>query len=353
MAFLRGDFGFLGGILTMRFVRFLVFVALVAALATSVWWWYARPLSVSVVTPTRGTAADIVYATGVAEPRRWAKVTTIVRARIVEMCRCEGDTLKAGDVLGRLDDSAARATLAELEARVEFAQSERDRAEGLIERKIISRQTYDRAVNDLQRAVALVAAQKAQLDNYELRAPLDGVVLRRDGEVGEVAEPGAVLFWVGEPAPLQIISEVNEEDIPKVKTGQKAWLRADAFPDRRLAATVLRITPKGDPVLKTYRVYLDQPNDTPLLIGMSVDVNIVTRTVQDVLLIPLAAINGDRVFVVGDDNRLSERTVRIGIRGTDMLEVLDGVSEDTRLVSPLIQGLEAAQQVRVASPETP
>ncbi len=296
----------------MRFARYLVFAAILAA-GGGGWWWYTRPAAVTVVTPSRGSAADVVYATGVVEPRRWAKVTSIVRERIVDMCRCEGDSVKAGDVLGKLDDSGARATLAELEARAEFAQAERERAEGLIERRIISRQAYDRALNDVQRAVALVAAQKAQLDNYELHAPLDGVVLRRDGEVGEVAEPGTVLFWVGEPSPLQIVSDVNEEDIPKVAPGQQAWLRADAFPEKRIGATVSRITPKGDPVLKTYRVYLDQPEDTPLLIGMSVDVNIVTRTKQDVLLVPLAAVNGDRVFVVGSDRRLEERTVRIGI----------------------------------------
>lgn len=331
----------------MRSLRFLVFIAVVAGLAAGLGWWQTRPLSVSVAALKRGTAADVVYATGVVEPRRWAKVTPIVRERIVDLCRCEGESVKAGDVLGRLDDSGARATLAELEARVEFAQSERDRAVGLIERNIISRQTYDRLANELQRTVALVAAQKARLDDYTLHAPLDGVVLRRDGEVGEVAEPGTVLFWVGEPSPLQIISDVNEEDIPKVAVGQKAWLRADAFPQKQLAASVSRITPKGDPVLKTYRVYLDQPTDTPLLIGMSVDVNIVTRTVRDALLVPVAAVNGDQVFLVNEAGKLTAQELKIGIRGTGMLEVLEGLDDDARVVSPLVQGLEAGQKVRV------
>lgn len=335
----------------MRYLKFLLFVAVLAAVAAAGWWWQARPVAVAVVSPVRGSAADIVYATGVVEPRRWAKVTTVLRERIVDLCRCEGESVKAGDVLGRLDDSGARATLAELEARLKFAESERTRAEGLIERNIISQQAYDRAINDLQRAVALVAAQKAQLDNYVLKAPLDGVVLRRDGEVGEVAEPGSVLFWVGEPSPLQIVAEVNEEDIPKVAVGQKAWLKADAFPEQRLEASVARITPKGDPVLKTYRVYLDQPADTPLLIGMSVDVNIVARTIEDALLIPVAAANGDQVFLVGPGNRLEERTLKIGIRGTERYQVLEGLDEDARLVSPLVQGLKDGQQVRVAAPD--
>ena len=69
-----------------------------------------------------------------------------------------------------------------------------------------------------------------KLDDYTITAPMDGVVLRRDGEVGEIAEPGQILFRVGVPKPLQVVAEVNEEDIPRVAVGQTVLLRTDAFP---------------------------------------------------------------------------------------------------------------------------
>ncbi len=106
---------------------------------------------------------------------------------------------------------------------------------------------------------------------------MDGVVLRRDGEVGEIVEPGQILFRVGVPKPLQVVAEVNEEDIPRVAVGQTVLLRTDAFPGRRLEGKVHEITPMGDAVAKTYRIRISLPDDTPLHVGMSVEANVVTR----------------------------------------------------------------------------
>ena len=83
-----------------------------------------------------------------------------------------------------------------------------------------------------------------KIDSLVLRAPLDGMVLRRDGEVGEIAGPTDVLFWVGPPLPTQVVAEVNEEEINHIRVGQKAFLRSDAFPGQALPASVSQITPK-------------------------------------------------------------------------------------------------------------
>lgn len=333
-----------------RILTLLAILAAAAAAFAAGRWWLDRPVPVTVVVPQMGRAADVVYATGVVEPVRWAKVTSVLRERIVELCSCEGERVAAGQVIGRLDSTAARANLAELEARARLSEQELERAAGLLERRVVSQQAFERAEHDHSRNVALVAAQAARLGDYELRAPMDGKVLRRDGEVGEVAEPGAVLFWVGQERPLQIIADVNEEDIPLVRTGQKAVVRADAFPGTSFEARVERITPKGDPVLKTYRVYLAFPQETPLMIGMTSDVNIVVREVERAMLIPLAALDGDRVLVLGAEGRLAERRIAVGIRGIEQVEVLDGLEADARVVSPWAEGLAPGMAAIAAAP---
>ena len=85
------------------------------------------------------------------------------------------------------------------------------------------------------------------------------------------------VFWIGDPKPLRITADVDEEDVPRVEPGQKVLLRADAFPDRVLEGGLTSITPKGDPVQKTYRVRIELPDDAPLLIGMTVEANVVVR----------------------------------------------------------------------------
>jgi multidrug efflux pump subunit AcrA (membrane-fusion protein) len=72
----------------------------------------------------RGTAVEIVYATGAVEPIRWARVATVIRNRIIEICDCEGKVVAKGDVLARLDDKDVRAQLQELRAREDFAKRE-------------------------------------------------------------------------------------------------------------------------------------------------------------------------------------------------------------------------------------
>ena len=331
----------------MRFMRYIVGLAVLVAVAGTVLWYLWRPSPVSVVTPTRGDAAEIVYASGVVEPRTWAKVTPVVRERIVEQCNCEGSKVAKGDLLARLDDNEAQAALAELEARLRLAQEDFRRQSVLAERNTASQQALDRARSEVAQLEALVAGQKARLDSYVIRAPITGTVLRQDGEVGEVAELGDVLFWVGERKPLQVVADVNEEDIPRVEEGQRALLRSDAFPKQDLEATVDSITPKGDPVTKTYRVYLRLPEETPLRIGMSTDVNVIIRVAKNALLIPSVAAEGNKVFIVeGDVAR--RREVDTGIRGTNGIEVLSGLDEKARIVSPYPADLADGARVAAA-----
>ncbi|WP_298984830.1 efflux RND transporter periplasmic adaptor subunit [uncultured Roseibium sp.] len=337
----------------MRVLKYLGFLLVLIAGIAGISWWNTRPPTVEVVTPYRGSAAEVVYATAVVEPVRWAKVTSIIRERITSLCGCEGMEVAKGDQLAELDSGDARATLAELEARQVLAKSDRERAMQLLERRVVSQQVYDKAQSELIRVNAMIAAQKERLRDYSIVAPMNGVVLRQDGAVGEVAEPGDVLFWIGQPQPLQLIAEVNEEDIPKVAKDQKALIKADAFPKRDLMATVSRITPKGDPVLKNYRVYLDLPDDTPLRIGMTAEINIVTDEEADTLLLPLAAFDGAHVQAIAEDNTISLLQVDTGIRGTRAVEVLAGVEPGARVVFPYNSDLEAGQTVRPEAASEP
>ena len=110
-------------------------VGAVVLLAALLWAWRAvRGPEVNVVSPARGVAVEIVYATGAVEPVRWAKVTSLIRQRIIEICDCEGHQVKRGDVLARLDDKEIRAQLHELKAREEFAKAEVSRTTELIAR---------------------------------------------------------------------------------------------------------------------------------------------------------------------------------------------------------------------------
>src|SRR6185437_14942130 len=214
-------------------------------------------------------------------------------------------------------------------------QLERDlgRAEKDRDKNDAARTEYEQRWTKLEEAKSRIAAQKVHLESLLLKAPLDGMVLRRDGEVGEIAGPTDVLFWVGPPLPMQVVAEVNEEEINRLAVGQKAFLRSEAFPGQALRASVSQITPKGDPTRKTFRVYLLLPNDTPLRIGMSVEANIIFREKPSAIVVPAEAVAGDYVQIV-NNSRVERLPVKVGIRGSRNVEVIGDVSRGMAVLSP-------------------
>lgn len=304
-----------------------------------------RP-EVGVATPTRGPAVEAVYATGVVEPVHMAKVAPLATARISQVLKRDGERVKRGTPLARLDDREARGNLDSLEARRAFLARERDRQRELFEKKYIARAVLERAESELAQAEATLAAARRPLAETVLISPIAGIVLRQDGEPGEMVSAGQALFWVGEPHDLRITAEVDEEDIPRVAPGQRALVKSDAFPGQALEAKVGDITPKGDSLNKNYRVRISLPQDTPLKTGMTVEVNVVVRKVDEALLVPTTAVVEGRVFLL-EGGRAVAKPVKIGIRGAQRSQVESGLSGGEQVVVNPPADLAEGARIRV------
>lgn len=327
-------------------------IALLLAVAVGGGYWVWRSFAGPAVTVARaelGRAVEAVYATAVVEPVHWGRVGTVAIGRLVAISAREGDKVEKGDELARLDDEAARARVRELTARRDQLQADVARLRPLAEKGFASQQSLERTQSDLKQTVAALAAARSALEDLVLRAPLDGVVLRRDGEIGETVGPEAALFWVGKPRPLRAEAEVDEEDIPRVAVGQKVLIKADAFPGRVLDGKVAEITPKGDPVTKSYRVRIALPDDTPLMIGMTVEANIVVSVNESAVLVPAAALaaDGEAVWAVRD-GQARRVPVRIGAKGGARIEVREGLSAGATVIVSPAEGLRDGARVRVA-----
>ncbi|MGE4089675.1 MAG: efflux RND transporter periplasmic adaptor subunit, partial [Candidatus Binatia bacterium] len=186
--------------------------------------YYRAPLAVVVVRPTRGPAVEAIYATGSVEPVLWAKVSPLGPDRITAILVDEGERVVQGAVLARLDDQMERARVAEMEAQVEFLRSEFKRFGQLYEEELATRQSYERAASQLKQAEAALRAAREAVAEKQHVAPIAGIVLRKDGEVGEVVDKGTVVFWIGEPTPLRVTAEVDEEDVARCRPGQHALI---------------------------------------------------------------------------------------------------------------------------------
>ena len=313
---------------------------------------FFQPPTVTTAVAVRAPVSEAIYGTGTVEPERWAKVVPLQRRRLVELCRCEGQAVKAGQVLGRQDDAEERSALHQLEINNEQLERDLNRALRDRDKSEAAKTEYEQRSTQFEESKSRVNAQKVRLDGLVLRAPLDGMVLRRDGEVGEIVGPTDVLFWVGPPAPMQVVAEINEEEITRIAVGQKAFLRSEAFSAQALRATVSQITPKGDPTRKTFRVYLLLPRDTPLRIGMTVEVNIIYREKTAAIVVPNEAVSGNTVQVVSN-GKVQRVPVTVGIRGSRNVEIIGNVSKDTTVLSPARADLADGTRVRVENVNVP
>jgi RND family efflux transporter MFP subunit len=296
---------------------------------------------------TRGPAIQAVYATGTVEASVTIRIAPQIGGRLIELNADEGSVVKAGDALARLDDSDLRASVAELEARARYAEQQFERASMLQNKGWATRERFDQTQSDMNATRHAARRANEQLAFMLLKSPVDGAVIRRDGEVGDYIPLNQPVFYlVKTGVPLRISADVDEEDIPLVKVGQAVLIRSDAFPARVFKGEVKELTPKGDPVARSYRVRIELPQDTALMIGMTAETNIITLEKQNALLVPTSALSGTSLWIVRDE-RLVHVPVHVGIKGRDRTEVSGGIREDDLVVIEPSKGLEPGQPVRV------
>ncbi|MFC5434974.1 efflux RND transporter periplasmic adaptor subunit [Rhodanobacter umsongensis] len=314
------------------------------ALAT----WWTLPPRMAVTHAHRGVAIEAVYATGTVEPTIMLPIAARITARLIELNVDEGERVRAGQQLARLEDTDLASNLAQLRSQEAFAHAEYMRYAALLPRGVIARTQYDKVRAEWLSARSAASRAAAELHFARLLAPTDGSVIRRDGEIGQLMTPGQVVFWLAVASPPRITADVDEEDIARVAVGQPVLIRADAFPGQVFQGRVRSITPKGDPTARSYRVRIAIEGTTPLHVGMTAEVNIIVRRHDDALLLPETALDGDRVWLVRA-GRLQSRRVSAGIRGERQVEIAAGLSPDDVVVAAPTGAMREGGKVRVAS----
>lgn len=307
----------------MRFFKILLVLLIIAGAGVGVYKYrHKQSAEVATVMPERKDIVEAVYATGEVEPLSWLQVSPQITARFDEILVDDGAAVEKGQLLAKADDSVERAKLEEFEAHLAQMKNEYDRNKGLLDKGYISQKAFDDSISAYNELQSRIENQKLFIERMSLRSPIAGTVLRRDIEPGEVKVPGQTVFWVGDAAQLRITAEVDEEDILKIKNGMTALIKADAIEGEVLEGEVRDITPKGDPVNKNFRVRIGLAPDTPLRVGMTVEVNIVTARTEKALVVPAEAVKDGAVWVGGE-----KRAVRTGKTDGLHVEILDGLQE--------------------------
>ena len=296
----------------------------------------------------------------------------IVKARLAadvrEVVVREGEAVKAGQVLVRMDATEyqarveqARGNLNAALAQRDIANKTRDNNRALLEKGFISRNAFDNAASQLAVAEANVEAARGALDQVKkllndtvIRAPITGLIASRSVQPGEKVSPDNRLLEIVNLDLMEMEASVPTNDIARVVVGQQARLRIEGLPDA-FSGRVTRINPATQPGSRSILVYVQIANPQHILrVGMFAEAQLSLLTKTNVLALPQSAIhkdsNGATVYVI-DNGKLLKAPVTLGIEGrsgeTPLVEISGGLAFGAQVVRSDMGNLLQGTAVRV------
>ncbi len=296
----------------------------------------AAAVPVETTPVVRRDIAAFIETNGTLEAEEEVDIVARTAGPIVSLQAEEDDTVKAGELLARLDQDQIRAQLEVSRVALQEAETAFERAEALQRANLISAEEYDRARNSLDSARAAFRGNEIQMGYTNIRAPFGGLIVRRYVKFAETVSVNQPLFRLSDFDPLLCPIQVPERELSRLAVGQKAHLTVDAWRGERFEASVLRLSPVVDAATGTIRVTLEVEGRGKLRPGMFASVFLQTETHEDALVIPKAALAldsiGDAVFVAVD-GAAARREVRLGVREGDSVEVVEGLAEGDAVIS--------------------
>lgn len=240
----------------------------------------------------------------------------------------EGDVVKGGDVLLKIDDRELRVDLEESAINLRHLEESFSRVEELFKRQLMNQQEFDDKRFQLDQARLRHDRAKLRLDHATIRAPFDGVVSARDVQVGARVSSGTKLFSMVKLDEIVARVFVPGRYLAAVSDGQAAAVTSEFLPGRRFTGWVKRISPVIDPKSGTFRVTVGVKGENgELAPGLFVNVQIVTDTREEALLIPKTAVvyeGGERYVYAVADGKAQKRRLEVGFENVNTVEVLSG-----------------------------
>jgi RND family efflux transporter MFP subunit len=365
-----------------KIVLWAVVVGVVAAVLLFLKDFLDPPIEVQLTTATLTSPAQanaVLTASGYVVARRKAAVASKGTGTLIFLGVEEGDKVKKGQIIARLDDSDVTATLQRAQENLRVAEADLNDAKQslerqriLLERDMVARAEYDVAEARYKRVVAGIDAAKfavreaqVAVDNTRIVAPFDGTVLKKNADVGEIVAPlagaassKAAVVTIADMSSLEVEADVSEANITLVVPEQGCEIRLDAYPDRRYAGYVTKIVPTADRAKATVLVKIKfKDYDDRVLPEMGAKITFLAPgsdqnevQAKSLLTVPAAAVanrNGRQVVFQVKEERAAEIPVILGDRLGNLVEIKEGLKEGDKVIGKIDETLRDGSKVSI------
>ncbi|WP_338275542.1 efflux RND transporter periplasmic adaptor subunit [Corallococcus caeni] len=310
------------------------------------------PENVVRVEPLRLESGPVI--SGSLQARRVASVRAEVGGSILDVKADQGQAVKEGDLLARVDEGtlreqvqAASSTLRVARNALQVAKADERRNQTLVKQGVITRRDFERtqlartqAEGQLADAQARLKLAQDQLGRTKVTAPFTGVVSERQVHTGDIVQPGAPLFTVVDPATLRLEASVPAAQLGQVKVGTAVDFRVNGYAEQAFKGEVERINPAVDPATGQVRIYVSIPNSEQMLLSGLFAQGRVASQAKDALAVPVDAL----------DTRQDPPTVqRISDGKVEQVAVTLGLRDDVAQTVEVRSGLKAGDVVLLGS----
>jgi RND family efflux transporter MFP subunit len=281
----------------------------------------------------------------------------------------QGQAVKAGQTLGRIESGglqdvylSARAGVTAASNSADIARRDLERAQKLLAAGAIAERDIEQARRSAGAANAALADARArlataqkQVANTVITAPISGIVSERQASAGDVVQPGALLFTVVDPSSMRLEGSVPAEQLSQVKLGAPVTFTVNGYPGRTFTGKVTRINPTADPATRQVRIVVSIPNAEGRLVGGLFANGRLASESHTGMLVPASAVdsrsNVPAVFRI-KGGKVERVAVQLGLRdeGAERVEIASGVQVGDTLLLGAAQGITAGTVVKVSSP---
>ena len=309
--------------------------------------------------------------TGSIQPERKADLRAEVGAVVMQVLKENGEPVKKGDLLVRLDDTSLRDALNSAQEAVRASTQSMDQAERVLARQktlkasgMVSSQVLEdaevrrnNAQSDLSAAKARLVAANQQLTRTLVRAPFDGIVSERKVSAGDTAQIGKELVKVVDPASMRFEGRISADSVGVVKVGQGVVFAINGYPGQNFLGKVKRVDPAANPVTRQVEVLVDfADRNLPRVAGLFAEGRIEAETTS-ALMVPESALvkQGDTTYVWKiKDKQLAKATLQMGARDarSGNWQVQTGLSKGDLVMRTPASGFRDGQKVEMQMAKT-
>jgi RND family efflux transporter MFP subunit len=333
----------------------------------------------SLTSPAQANA--VLTASGYVVARRKAAVASKGTGTLMFLGVEEGDRVKKGQVIARLEDSDVAATLQRARENLRVAEADLKDAKQSLERErillnegVVAQAEFDAAEARYNRVVASIDAAKfavkeaeVAVENTRIVAPFDGTVLKKNADVGEIVAPlagaassRAAVVTIADMSSLEVDADVSEANITRVSPNQNCEVRLDAYPERGYLAYVSKIVPTADRAKATVLVKIKfndydhrvLPDMSAKITFLSADFAQTAASTRPVLTVPATAVatrNGRQVVYQVKEDRAVEVPVVVGRPIGNLVEIKQGLKEGQKVIGKIDERIQPDSKVSVKS----